>query len=106
MCSAIAVTRADLPGKFNFTGTFESEYFHHDLGEETFELYAKPYESFENQLAFNLDWKDFFAEVRLRQMYYENAIHIKPDTREHETNFELFKFAVGYRMDKFNSYGR
>ncbi len=96
------IIQASLFEGFGFSGTFESGYTDHDIGEETAELYERPYSSFESQVSLNADWKDFYAELRLRHMSYENPIHVKPDTREYESDIEIFKFALGYRHKYFN----
>lgn len=99
------------------SGTFESQYWNHDPdgwteGEDS--IYKGPYTSWENGLGLNLDWRSFFAEIRLRSMQYTDPIHYDPRSREHETDFELFKYTGGYRGDWFKltagdfykSYGR
>jgi Family of unknown function (DUF6029) len=89
---------------FNFSGTFESVYWDHDpddWDEETDSLYDGPYKSWENILSLNIDWKEWYAEIRLRSMDYTDAIHYDPKSREHETDFELFKIAAGYRHEYF-----
>ncbi len=102
---------------FKLSGTFESQYWNHDPNDWTDgedPVYEGPYTSWENILGLNLDWRSYFAEVRLRSMQYTDPIHYDPRSREHETDFELFKFAAGYRGewlkvtggDFYKSYGR
>ncbi len=99
---AAATAHAGMFDDMNFTGTFESVYWDHDPDDwnaETGSNYEGPYKSLENNLSLNIDWKQFFAEIRLRTMDYENGIHYDERSREHETDFELFKATAGYRSD-------
>ncbi|MBN1354743.1 hypothetical protein JXA40_00575 [bacterium] len=89
---------------FNFSGTFESVYWSHDPDDWTEDvdpLYDGPYTSLENNLSLLVDWKKWFAEIRLRSMIYDDPIHYDPRTREHETDLEIFKATAGYRHNRF-----
>jgi hypothetical protein len=86
--------------EFGFSGTFESVYWDHDPDDWTHgtdPIYEGPYKSFENSLSLNVDWREWYAEIRLRSMNYENQLRYDPRSREHETAFELFKATAGYR---------
>ena len=87
----------------NVSGSWESVFWNHDPAdwdENTGALYEGPYQSFENILSLNLDWKNWLVEIRLRSMDYENPMHYDSRSREHETDFELFKVSAGYRGDQ------
>lgn len=99
---------ADWQDDFSFSGTFESVYWDHDpddweLGQDDF--YEGPYSSLENQLLLHVDWRNWFAEIKLRNMEYDDGIHYDYRSRESEADLELFKFKAGFRTQYFNVTG-
>ncbi len=85
--------------EMSLTGSFGSTYWNHDPSdwEPGMEIYEGPYTSFENQLSLNMGWRNWYSEVRLRNMKYTDGIHFDYRSREHEADLELFKYKVGYR---------
>ncbi len=82
-----------------FSGTFESVYWDHDPDDWdplTDSFYEGPYSSIENQLGLRGEWRGLFGEIRLRSMKYDNGIHYDYNSREYETDIELFKFTARY----------
>jgi hypothetical protein len=86
-----------------FTGTFESTYWDHDPDDwkPGMDLYEGPYSSFENQLMLHLGWRNWYSEIKFRNMTYKDGIHFDYRSREYETDFELFKYKLGYRGKNF-----
>lgn len=98
---------ADLSEELILTGTFESTYWDHDPDDwkEGMDIYEGPYSSFENQLMIHLGWRNWFGEVRLRNMQYEDGIHYDYRSREAEADLEIFKFKLGYLGENFEVIG-
>jgi hypothetical protein len=87
----------------NVTGTFDSTYWKNDPDdwEPGMDVYEGPYTSFENQLKLFLGWRNWYSEVRLRNMKYTDGIHYDYRSREYEADLELFKYKLGYRGQNF-----
>ncbi|MBN1879540.1 hypothetical protein JW823_05460 [bacterium] len=93
--------------EMTLTGTFESTYWDHDPDdwEQGMDIYEGPYSSFENQLMIHAGWRNWFGELRLRNMKYDDGIHYDYRSREPEADFEVFKFKLGYRGELFEVTG-
>jgi len=100
----IPAARADWKDDFSFSGSFQSVYWDHDPDDWTAgasDIYEGPYSSLENQLLLHADWRNWFAEVKLRNMQYDDGIHYDFRSREAEADVELFKFKAGFRTHDF-----